>query len=100
MESSTVDTVHPLKSERLASEEKSRERIAYAFVAGYLILLLFNVSIPVILYWISKPKDTPLSIDEVKDLTLAISSAISGLVGVLGFIMGYYFKAKEVEQSK
>lgn len=78
--------------------EESRKKIAYAVIAAYLFLLLFNISIPIILYLISKPS-TPLQISDIKDLTLAISAAISSLVGILGFVMGYYFKSKEEEKK-
>ena len=79
--------------------EHSRQIIAYAVIAGYLLLLLLNISIPFVVYWFSQPSDpqqtVPLTVSDIKDLTLAISSAMSGLVGVLGFIMGYYFKSAE-----
>ncbi len=83
--------------------ERSRQIIAYIVIAGYLILLLLNISIPFIFYWISRPTDpqkvVPLTVGDIKDLTLAISSAMSGLVGVLGFVMGYYFKSAETAEK-
>lgn len=84
--------------------EHSRQTIAYSVIAGYLLLLLLNISIPFIVYWLSQPSDpqktVPLTVSDIKDLTLAISSAMSGLVGVLGFVMGYYFKSAEDNAKK
>jgi len=84
--------------------EHSRQIIAYAVIAGYLILLFLNIGIPIAVYWLSLPNDlektVPLTVSDIKDLTLAISSALSGLVGVLGFIMGYYFKSEEERVKK
>ena len=95
-ETHVATTVPPLARHPTPPEERqeqSRQIIAYTVIAGYLILLLLSISIPIAIYLLSRPNDpdkiTPITVNDIKDLTLAISSAMSGLVGVLGFIMGY-----------
>ena len=81
-------------------KERSRRVIAFIAVVAYVCLLFVNVLLPILLYWFNRSPDQVIEISDVKDLTLAISSALSGLVGILGFIMGYYFKAAEQEQER
>ena len=79
-------------------KEKARQRIAYIVVIAYVLLVAANIAIPTVLYMQYKPDYQSLNIDNVKDLMLAISSILSGLVGILGFVVGYYFKS--IEQDK
>lgn len=81
-----------------AKKEEARRRIAYIVVIAYVVLVVANITIPTILYMKYKADNQPLNIENVKDLMIAISSILSGLVGILGFVVGYYFKA--VEQDK
>lgn len=68
-------------------KEKTRRSLAWAVLIGYLCLLAINVGGPLVLFATSS-----VDASDAKDLILAISGALSGLVGVLGFIVGYYFK--------
>jgi hypothetical protein len=74
--------------------ESARSRIATRVVRFYLVMVIFNVTVPFVLYFLPHP-DNGFSLSDVRDLILAISSGLSSLVGILGFIVGYYFKAEE-----
>lgn len=76
---------------RQEREDKARMWIAAAFVAGYLLVLILSLS-PVLLF-ISRTKN--LSLTDVKDLGGVMATAVSSLTGLLGFVLGYYFKAAE-----
>jgi nicotinamide riboside transporter PnuC len=74
-------------------KEKSRTRFAMTFlwfficVFGVITLSLATVVIA------STFKDEKTTLDGVKDIALALASILSG---PLGFIIGYYFKDKDV----
>lgn len=80
-------------------KERARRNIAYIVVGAYVLLLLVNVIVPTTIYLVARPSGSEFQISDLQDLTLAISGAISSLVGVLGFVMGYYFKASETENA-
>jgi hypothetical protein len=69
--------------------------IAATFVAGYLVILFLSLS-PVILFIARSPD---LSLSDVKDLGGVMAAAVSSLTGLLGFVLGYYFKASEAKKS-
>ena len=69
--------------------------IAAAFVAGYLVILILSLS-PVILFIV---RTQHLSLSDVKDLGGVMAAAVSSLTGLLGFVLGYYFKAAEDKKS-
>jgi len=98
-----IDTIdHDVLSTKVQSirKELSRHRIALWFIWGYLLLLTFAFAAPTIIYFMSKPSGT-LTIEDLKDLLQAFSGALAGLTGILGFVVGYYFKGEEnVEQRK
>jgi len=73
------------------SEADARKSIAQRLVLAYIILLAFSVVIPTAVMWI--PNVTATSVTDARDLMLAMSGSLSGLVGILGFVMGYYFKS-------
>lgn len=83
------------------SEDKSRSIIAYIVVLGYLFLILANIFVPVTLFFFMQGEEPkPMTLDNVRDLMLVISSSLSGFIGILGFVMGYYFKSQEKGQQK
>jgi hypothetical protein len=80
-----------LEERRREREDRARSWIAIAFVGGYLALLLLSL-IPVVIYVARAPD---MSLSDVKDLGGVMAAALSSLAGLLGFVLGYYFKASE-----
>ncbi|OGM29804.1 hypothetical protein A2801_00175 [Candidatus Woesebacteria bacterium RIFCSPHIGHO2_01_FULL_41_10] len=79
-------------SELPIKKEETRAQIARYFVVGYFTLSVF-VFVFVFIYnliLLSIGKDT-FTIELIQTFT-AVSGALSGL---LGFVLGYYFKSKE-----
>lgn len=72
------------------AEDTARRKIAYLVVIGYLGVLAVNV-LPVAVYLLSHD----LRVQDVKDLATTMAVVISGVTGVVGFVLGYYFKAGE-----
>jgi hypothetical protein len=77
-------------------KEDARWTIARRLVLAYVLLLTFSLAIPTILLWTPRANNG-FSVSDIRDLILAMSGTLSGLVGILGFVMGYYFK--ELDQS-
>jgi hypothetical protein len=75
-------------------QEDARRTIAFALISVYLVLLVANIAVPIVLYLNSHPK-TSMSLADLKDMTLVMSAALANLVGILGFVVGFYFKAME-----
>lgn len=89
-----VDTLAPPETTSVTLAEKeadARRSIAQHLVLAYVALLAFSVVIPTALIWI--PHVTTTAISDTRELMLAMSGTLSGLVGILGFVMGYYFKS-------
>lgn len=76
----------------------ARRTIAYILIVSYVVLVIANVAVPVLLYLTSRPAG-PFTMDDVRDLTSAITGILTGLVGILGFVVGYYFKALDDTQT-
>jgi hypothetical protein len=68
----------------------TRHNVANRVLWGYLVLLGAVVATPIALLLI---KGT--SVDDASKITIALSSTLSGLAGVLGYVMGFYFKGEE-----
>lgn len=95
--------LEPLTPEqkRANDREDARKAIAYILVVVYVLLVVTNVALPVILFMTNRPADAPFLMSDLKDLSAAISSIVAGLVGILGFVVGYYFKSiEDLEPSK
>src|SRR6516162_1894141 len=91
-ETVTALPVLPTKSiEEL--QEGTRQDIARRLIFAYLLLLGFTLVIPVVSLWIPHVGNNGYSVTDARDLMLAMSGTLTGLVGILGFVMGYYFKA-------
>jgi len=93
---STRKIIREINEEALDVERKnirkelSRHHIASQFTWGYLILLGITFTVPTIVLFTKIA--TPMT---VKDLLQAYSGALGGLTGILGFVVGYYFKGEE-----
>ncbi len=75
-------------------QERARRHLAYPVLYVYLGLLVASIAVPTILYIMNRPR-TAVTLDDAKDLILAIFSALGSVVGILGFIVGFYFKSLE-----
>jgi hypothetical protein len=80
---------------RHEQQERTRGDLARIVVLGYLFLLAFNITVPLLFYL-----RRSTTAGDVKELLLGISSVLAGLVGILGFIVGYYFKSEQQETKK
>ena len=80
-------------------KELSRHRIALWFIFGYLSLLTITFAVPTLVFLLARPA-APLTVVDFKDLLQAYSGALTGLTGILGFVVGYYFKGEERESTK
>ena len=72
-------------------KEDARWSIARRLVFAYVALLAFSLIIPLVMLWIPRVNNG-FSMSDARDLMLAMSGTLSGLVGILGFVMGYYYK--------
>lgn len=86
----TADLAAPKTPEQTTAD--ARKTIAYILVGVYVLLVVANVALPVTLFLTNRPAG-PFSMSDLKDLSSAISSILAGLVGILGFVVGYYFKS-------
>jgi len=75
-------------------QEDARRKIAFSFIVVYLLLLAANVAVPLVLL-----VTHTVNLDEMKDLVLSVSAALGNIVGILGVVIGFYFKAAETESK-
>lgn len=76
-------------------QEDARRKIAFSFILVYLTLLAANIVIPLLLLI-----NHIVNLDQMKDLVLSVSAALGNIVGILGVVIGFYFKAAEIEDSE
>jgi len=81
--------------EEVRRESDARRLIALRLVWAYLGLLLLSVIIPVILYLIVSGTSTVDAVAIIKDLSAPLTAGVSSVTGVIGFVLGYYFKSEE-----
>lgn len=67
----------------------TRHRLAWTVLFGYLILLAAVIGTAIVLAFLSRP------ISEVQQIVVTLGGALSALAGILGFVVGYYFKTEE-----
>lgn len=90
-----IDAVRPDVIEEVRREGDARRLIALRLVWAYLGLLLLSVIIPVILYLIVSRTSTVDAVATIKDLSAPLTAGVSSVTGVIGFVLGYYFKSEE-----
>ena len=87
----TVQRVRPLQSD---PEGDARRSIAMRLVWVYAALLFATVLAPAVLYfWAPTPSASTLT--AIKDLGGPMTVGVSSVTGVIGFVLGYYFKSEE-----
>jgi hypothetical protein len=85
-----------IQAQRAVERDNDRRNLALIFTWMYLALLTFAFLLPIILYWINHSNDShPLTVVEIKDILQAYSGSLGGLTGILGFVVGHYFKSED-----
>src|SRR3954451_10240212 len=94
--SNTVHEFERLKpSDIEMGEHDARRTIASRLVWAYLILVILGAAVPILLYFVG-PSDVPTErLDAIRDISSRAVAGVSGLTGLLGFVLGYYFKTEE-----
>ncbi len=74
--------------------EDARRAIALTLVWAYLALLFLSVLLPILLYW-KGPGTDAAKISAIKDMSGPLTAGFASVTGVIGFVLGYYFKSEE-----
>lgn len=91
------DEVSPLAAHRIEESKKegdARRTIASRLVWAYLTLLFLTLVVPVLLY-VAAPTPAGSQLNAIKDLATPLTAGLSSVTGVVGFVLGYYFKTEE-----
>lgn len=67
----------------------TRHRLAWTVLFGYLILLAAIIGTAIALAFSSRP------VSDVQQIVVTLGGTLSALAGILGFVVGYYFKTEE-----
>ncbi len=67
----------------------TRHGLAWTVLGGYLVLLAATIGTAIALVFSSHP------INDVQQVVVTLSGALSALAGILGFVIGFYFKTEE-----
>jgi hypothetical protein len=74
-------------------EGEARRKIAFILVWSYLGLIGLNVVAPVIIVKVVGTSNTQM--EAIRSVSQGIAPLITGVVGVLGFVLGHYFRSDE-----
>lgn len=75
-------------------ETDARKSIALRLVWAYMGLLFLSILLPVTLYLAgSSPGEA--TITAIKELSGPLTAGVGSVTGVIGFVLGYYFKSEE-----
>ena len=69
---------------------EQRRWISKGLIAAYLVLLVIVTVTPLVLYFMRGPQT--VTADEISDLATGVAAPLTGLVGLLGFVLGFYYK--------
>lgn len=96
----TVDRIdnRPTSKPLELLEADQRFGIARWLVTLYATLLVFSLVAPMALLWLPKSANS-FGVGDVRDVMQTLSASMASLVGILGFVVGYYFKASEKPSS-
>lgn len=76
-----------------AKEADARRRIAFVLVGAYVVLLALTVLAPIVS--VKLVGSTNDDVAALKAASESVASILTGVAGVLGFVLGYYFKSEE-----
>ena len=85
-----------LAASRIREKEKegeARRRIATVLVYGFMGVTLLNIIGPVLIVKFVGPSTGTVA--ALKSISEGMTPIVSSIVGVLGFVLGYYFKSEE-----
>jgi len=77
-------------------EGEARRKIAFILVWAYLVIIALDIIAPVAI--VKMIGSTTGEIDAVRTISEEIAPLITAVVGVLGFVLGYYFKSEEKDK--
>lgn len=77
-------------------EGEARRKIAFILVWAYLGMVTLAIIAPVVI--VKMIGSTTGEIDAVRTISDEIAPLITAVVGVLGFVLGYYFKSEEKDK--
>jgi hypothetical protein len=81
--------VNPADRRRPIPQSWTRHRLAWTVLFGYLVLLAAIIGTAIALAFSSRP------VSEVQQIVVTLGGTLSALAGILGFVVGYYFKTEE-----
>jgi hypothetical protein len=91
-----IDDFKPVAvSSEYVKEGDARRSIAISLVATHMGLLLISVVTPVAIYLMGQNAVDPSRLSAMKELPVPISAGITSVTGVIGLVLGYYFKSQE-----
>jgi hypothetical protein len=92
--------LHRVPGDPEATKEDARRTIALTLVWAYLAVLAINAIIPVVmLLWVGTSASSA-ELSAVKDFIAPIAAGTASVTGVIGFVLGYYFKSEEIQRKR
>lgn len=73
---------------------QTRHNVALIVLWGYLALLTVAVLTPLLLLTFRGT-----TVDDATRVLVALTGSLSGLVGILGYVIGYYFKGEDIKKA-
>lgn len=78
-------------------EGEARRKIAFILVWAYLGIIILDIVAPVVI--VKMLGSATSEIGAIQTISGEIAPLITAVVGVLGFVLGYYFKTEEKDKS-
>lgn len=92
------DASTPNFDERQREKEgDARRRIAFILVISYVALLAMNLVVPILAVEIVGSGETQIA--ALKSASENVAALLTGVAGVIGFVLGYYFKAEDQKKG-
>lgn len=80
-----------------AREADARRRIAFVLVGAYVVLLALYVLAPILAVKLVGAGDEQVT--ALKSASESVGAVVTGVAGLLGFVLGYYFRSEEQKQE-